>query len=255
MQPLYTNAEFESSKYTNILPLRCLHCEKTFYRPKKFIEVAIWNQQKGRRKYAADFCSIQCFNAYVHISSQVQVVCNQCGNISLRSKSQAVRSEHHFCSHSCSAKYNLLGRPGARKYFFCNVCHKQIKKNKSLICMSCRSADIISKLTKSAKGELRGKRSGYQSYRSEITKHARYVFRLSNVPRKCAICGYDKHIEIAHIKSVSSFPDSSLIGDINDIKNLQALCPNHHWEHDHKALESGSGDPIRTDDYRSSNRL
>lgn len=45
---------------------------------------------------------------------------------------------------------------------------------------------------------------------------------------KCAICGYDKHVEIAHIKPVSDFADSCTIAEINSIDNLIALCPNHH---------------------------
>ena len=45
---------------------------------------------------------------------------------------------------------------------------------------------------------------------------------------KCAICGYDKHVEIAHIKPVSDFTDSCTIAEINSIDNLIALCPNHH---------------------------
>lgn len=39
---------------------------------------------------------------------------------------------------------------------------------------------------------------------------------------------YDKHIEIAHIKSVAEFDDSVTIAEINSIDNLIALCPNHH---------------------------
>jgi len=53
---------------------------------------------------------------------------------------------------------------------------------------------------------------------------------------KCRVCGYEKHVEIAHIKPVKSFPDTAMISEINDIKNLMALCPTHHWEHDHQIL-------------------
>lgn len=38
---------------------------------------------------------------------------------------------------------------------------------------------------------------------------------------------------MAHIRSVSDFDDSAPIGRIDDISNLIALCPNHHWEFDH----------------------
>ena len=62
------------------------------------------------------------------------------------------------------------------------------------------------------------------------------IFKKSNRPQKCVICGYDKHIEIAHIKSVSEFSDDALVSEINDINNLVALCPNHHWEFDNGIL-------------------
>lgn len=48
---------------------------------------------------------------------------------------------------------------------------------------------------------------------------------------------YDKHIEIAHIKAVADFDDGTLVSEINDINNLIALCPNHHWEYDNRLLE------------------
>ena len=56
---------------------------------------------------------------------------------------------------------------------------------------------------------------------------------------KGAICGYDKHYEIAHIKPVSDFEDDALITEINSIDNLIALCPNHHWEFDNGLLNIG----------------
>ncbi len=54
--------------------------------------------------------------------------------------------------------------------------------------------------------------------------------------RKCIICGYDKHIDVAHIKPVSKFKKTDLIAEINSLDNLTALCPNHHWEYDHGLL-------------------
>ncbi len=49
---------------------------------------------------------------------------------------------------------------------------------------------------------------------------------------KCQKCGYDKHIEVAHVRPVSDFSGDSLLVDINDISNLVGLCPNCHWEFD-----------------------
>lgn len=52
----------------------------------------------------------------------------------------------------------------------------------------------------------------------------------------CYFCDYSKHIEVAHIKSVQSFDENNLIGSINSIENLVALCPTHHWEYDNGLL-------------------
>lgn len=53
-----------------------------------------------------------------------------------------------------------------------------------------------------------------------------------NRPYKCFKCGYDKHIEICHIKPVSQFSLESTIKEVNDTNNLILLCPNCHWEFD-----------------------
>ena len=49
---------------------------------------------------------------------------------------------------------------------------------------------------------------------------------------KCMKCGYDLHVEIAHIKRISDFTEDTFINVINDPSNLLALCPTHHWEFD-----------------------
>ena len=49
----------------------------------------------------------------------------------------------------------------------------------------------------------------------------------------CQNCGYSKHIDICHKKSISSFPSNTLIEIVNSKDNLILLCPNCHWELDH----------------------
>ena len=87
------------------------------------------------------------------------------------------------------------------------------------------------------KQQLLTNRKNYQSYRSAIRKHAEKIYKESNKDLKCFICGYDKHVEIAHIKAVSEFTENSLISDINSLDNLVALCPNHHWEYDNNIIK------------------
>ena len=87
------------------------------------------------------------------------------------------------------------------------------------------------------KGELLNNRKNYQSYRSSIRKIAEKIYKSSGKPCCCAKCGYSTHVEIAHIKAVSDFENSTTIAEINSIDNLIALCPNHHWEYDHGILK------------------
>ena len=92
----------------------------------------------------------------------------------------------------------------------------------------------IASLTKK---ELFQSRNSYQSARSAIVKNAQAVYSKSKKPRYCAICGYDKHYEIAHIKAVADFENDTSIAEINNENNLIALCPNHHWEYDNGILD------------------
>ncbi len=96
------------------------------------------------------------------------------------------------------------------------------------------------------KGQLKEDKNTYQRYRSAIRREAEKVFKESGMDYKCVICGYDKHIEIAHIKSVSDFSDSTKISEINDTHNLIALCPNHHWEFDNNKLSDADIEKIES---------
>lgn len=92
-------------------------------------------------------------------------------------------------------------------------------------------------LLNKTKGELFEKRKNWQSARSSIQKNARSIYFDNTVSPKCEICGYMHHVEVAHIKPVSEFPDTATIREINCIDNLIGLCPNHHWEYDNGILK------------------
>lgn len=77
----------------------------------------------------------------------------------------------------------------------------------------------------------------WQAGRTAIRKNACKVFKESGKEYKCLECGYDKHVEIAHIKAVSEFDGDCYMEEINHIDNLMALCPNHHWEYDNGILK------------------
>ena len=77
----------------------------------------------------------------------------------------------------------------------------------------------------------------WQAGRATIQRMARQVFFENNDNPRCHICGYDKHIEVAHVKAVSNFSGDTKLKEINSVDNLIGLCPNHHWEYDNGLLK------------------
>jgi len=134
---------------------------------------------------------------------------------------------YKYCSKSCAAKINNKVPKRKAKIWRCKICNIQIQSRRTY-CDSC-NPNIID-WSAVTYGETKTKRK-YQ-VNSRIRELGRNAYKKSNRPQKCAICNYDKHYEVHHIKSISSFPDSSFISEINDLDNLVALCPTHHWEVD-----------------------
>lgn len=75
------------------------------------------------------------------------------------------------------------------------------------------------------------KRGGANTY-DKVRYWSRKLILESDREMKCEECGYDKHVEVAHIKAISDYSNDTLIATINDHSNLKILCPNCHWEFD-----------------------
>lgn len=54
--------------------------------------------------------------------------------------------------------------------------------------------------------------------------------KKAGIPEVCRKCGYDLHVEVSHIRPIHSFGLQSRISEINDLTNMEYLCPNCHWE-------------------------
>jgi len=147
-------------------------------------------------------------------------ICKCCGKIIVVGEKQKVREirKKIFCSHSCSATFNNQ----QREVKFREPKEREVKQKKERF-------EFLSGLTKK---DLIDKHGVYYKFRAVIRKHAHYIFNKYNDDKKCKVCGYKPHVEVCHIKSVSSFSNDSLIDEINSIDNLVGLCPNHHWEFD-----------------------
>jgi hypothetical protein len=150
-----------------------------------------------------------------------------------------------FCSKSCSAAYNNKIFPKRKIKKKCKKCDLTIFKTGSRFCKvhsdeyKNRSIKIQSKTI----GEYRNKESIKGLHTSSKHVHVRGLARnkykdLTKEP--CKNCGYDKHVELCHIKPIREFSDDALISEVNNINNIIQLCPNCHWEFDNGLLNISS---------------
>ncbi len=140
-----------------------------------------------------------------------------------------------FCNQSCGAKYHnrVFGYPHRKpKIRICSTCGMKYTSplRKTDRCTDCRLLPRVSVLGVRKKSECRIQ---------EIRTHARLIlFRTKG--RECEICGYKVRVDCCHIKAVKEFSKDALLSEINDLKNLKALCPNHHVELDLGILKIGA---------------
>lgn len=164
--------------------------------------------------------------------------CASCGKPTLNPK---------FCNQSCAAHLNNQGKqhnkPLVRECRKCGLHYTvgSINTSKKL-CEACslkRREQIEAKKLITV-GEYRKKLSVSGKHPSWVNVHVRSFNRQWNSSialMPCYNCGYTKHVELAHIRPVSEFPDDTPLGVINDPSNVTPLCPNCHWEFDNGFLK------------------
>lgn len=140
-------------------------------------------------------------------------------------------------------------RPSYIKKKYCDQCRAEIRsavgkkwvQNK----ITNKGLQDWSDINQMTKQEVLEKSGGHSwTMKCTITRYARRSYRQAGKPHICQECGYDKHINVCHIRDVSDFPMDALIGEINHLDNLVGLCPNHHWEFDHGQLVIGKSNAI-----------
>lgn len=133
-----------------------------------------------------------------------------------------------YCCRKCATVVNnTLFPKRSKQTHICKHCGKEVYGRKT-VCDLCNTQVVD--WTTVTYLQMSGKRS-YQK-NSRIRDIARRDYCRSDKPQVCAVCGYTKHFHICHIKPINSFPDDTPVSVINNIDNLIALCPNHHWELD-----------------------
>ena len=147
------------------------------------------------------------------------------------------RNQKKYCSRSCSAKVNNRVMPKRKinyeNWNTCRECGKLTKVRQGAHCVKCivdgkhKGTPVVNQTI-----EQTIKRGGSNRY-DIIRDNARRAYREQLQHGCCDVCGYSKHVELCHIKSISSFPKDTLVSVVNDKSNIRILGPNCHWEFDH----------------------
>lgn len=144
---------------------------------------------------------------------------------------QAETKNPKFCSRSCNTSYNNRLNPKIKKKIHLCQCGNN-KNRRAAQCTACGRHRIPPDITL---GEAINLTKHRPSIYNTIRSRARIICRRLGLT-KCSRCGYDKHVEICHIKPIHTYDLTTPLSIINDISNLKVLCPNCHWELDN--LES-----------------
>lgn len=152
--------------------------------------------------------------------------CIACGELTTNPK---------FCSRSCAATLNGKLYPKRVSERKCIKCDQPVKSYRHVRCEFHWNEYKDNLWKNKTIGEYRNRESVKNRHPSWTHAHVRLFARswlkhLTLLP--CAKCGYSKHVELAHIKEVSSFPDSAMLAEVNSEQNVIQLCPNCHWEFD-----------------------
>ncbi len=202
--------------------LVCPYCASTNYHRNGF------ERDTGKQRYKCQECGrgfteSSTGRARPTTTPKEIILCAQCGQETTNPK---------FCSKTCATKYNNARFPKRiRSMRYCKRCGVEIPKGRT-VCDDCNPSmvDWSQRTLKSLREGVK-----YQAH-AKVRDIARYNYEKANLPRVCANCGYDKHVEICHVQAINSFPEETPVAVINDLSNLVALCPNCHWELDHDLL-------------------
>ena len=145
-----------------------------------------------------------------------------------------------FCSRSCSASVSNKLSPKRKIKRTCSKCNSIVRNYRSTLCQ--KHWDEYSEWDKNNRRsktlqELIEKRSNLHrsSAYADVRNFARFDHK-DMLSKPCSNCGYDKHVELCHIKPISEFPLEATINDVNAASNVIQLCPNCHWEFDNGLL-------------------
>ena len=162
-------------------------------------------------------------------------ICKFCNSVIAIPDNKKIQNtkRKQFCNKSCAAKFNNIGKNRHRSINDNDSNYPTKFKRKPNV-MPLEVYNKLNSILNKTKGEMFIYRKNWQSARSAIQKSARSIYFTNATHTHCCrkSCMYALHIDVAHIKPVSDFSDSTYINEINTKENLMGLCKNHHWEFD-----------------------
>jgi hypothetical protein len=188
--------------------------------------------------------------------------CTKCGSKTANLK---------FCSRSCANSYNNSIVPRRRPEHKCKVCEAPITARRRYCSTKCKVASRPKerqwayspcecgspkqKESKSCRvcktrlyedvtvGELKSKSTRdaqvYNSLRQRSRSIAKKTYTMA-----CPICNYDGHVDVCHIRGLSSLPDETTVEEASGLNNFTLLCKNHHWELDNGLISFSDIPPL-----------
>lgn len=233
--PILLNVEeLRVLKGKDLVNIECDTCHGQFTREKWRITKAL--SKNPNNKF---ICSTECIK--LSKTTKVQCTCKFCGISFMKTKGQIEKTKNNFCTRSCAAKFNNQ-TPKRKIQKKCIVCNEIVQSHKHTRCPEHQKEylatrfDYIKELTLQ---DYWSKKSLENLHVSSKNAHIRGLGRTQFkelLLQPCANCGYDKHVELCHIKPVKDFLPTDKIKDVNSPDNVIQLCPNCHWEFDNNLL-------------------
>ena len=148
-----------------------------------------------------------------------------------------------FCSKSCAAKVNNVKYPKRKITRKCSKegCDELVKDYRSSRCEKHHKEYMYyhQNIAFRTIREYTERDCIKRLHPSSTFAHIRGLARSWHkdiLQQPCANCGYDKHVQLCHIKPLSTFSLDTTIGEVNSKENVIQLCPNCHWDLDHNML-------------------
>lgn len=120
---------------------------------------------------------------------------------------------------------------GTKSYYDkCPVCGKR-KYHTSDLCSECRNKEKRNNIKEQTLGYYIDGQKYLATKCNDIRKDAKRTLEESDREKVCEYCHnheFDSILEVHHIKGILEFDSTAKVKEINDLKNLVWLCPNHH---------------------------